>query len=41
MPPWLYQDYVNCTGWVGDFTNKKVNMMNHPCYSWTFIEAFW
>ena len=34
-------DLVNCTGWIGDFSDKSVNVMSHPCYTWTFIEAFW
>ena len=30
---------MNCTDWIPDRTSK--DMMNHPCYHWTFIEAFW
>ena len=32
----------NCTGWQPDYTAGKWSAaINHPCYTWTFIEAFW
>ena len=36
------KDGLNCTGWVADYsTGKWSKVVNHPCYTWTFIEAFW
>ena len=33
---------MNCTGWQPDYTAGKWSAaINHPCYTWTFIEAFW
>ena len=36
------QDGLNCTGWEPDYASEKWSIaVNHPCYTWTFIESFW
>ena len=33
---------VNCTDWKANFPVGRWNEIgNHPCYTWTFLEAFW
>ena len=33
---------MNCTDWQPDYDkNKWTSVINHPCYSWTFVESFW
>ena len=33
---------MNCTGWAANTTTEKWSVVvKHPCYTWTFIEAFW
>ena len=33
---------LNCTAWVPDYSAGKWSIVvNHPCYTWTFIESFW
>ena len=35
-------DDLNCTNWKADFPVSQLNeVVHHPCYTWTFIEAFW
>ena len=33
---------INCTGWQEALAPaQRANIGNHPCYSWTYMEAFW
>jgi hypothetical protein len=33
---------LNCVGWEANYTAKDwSSIVNHPCYTWTFIESFW
>ena len=33
---------LNCTGWEPDYSSGNLgDAINHPCYSWTFVDSFW